>query len=289
MSKQHEMFRTIAVSDVHLGSKESKAEHLDNFLKHNTCTNLYLIGDIVDGWKIQRNKWRWEQSHTNVVRRILGHAKRGTKVVWIAGNHDEFLRPLLSYDVDFGMIEICNQYNHTGIDGKKYLVIHGDLFDGITKLAPWLGFFGDKLYDFVLSLNSKFNWIRRKFGFGYWSLSQYLKVRVKQAVDFIFKFEKNITGYCKKRGYDGVITGHIHNPEIKLIDDVWYFNDGDFVESISALVETHRGDWILIHLINNKWLPFQVLDRNTDQILVGQDCLDWFLNQGFPIISYYEK
>jgi UDP-2,3-diacylglucosamine pyrophosphatase LpxH len=239
-------YRSIFVSDVHLGTKDCKAEQLNNFLKHNSCDTLYLVGDIIDAWKIQQNKWRWKQSHTNVVRRVLGHAKRGTRVVFIAGNHDEFLRPMIPYGFSFGLIEIHNQIEHIGADGKHYLVTHGDLFDGITRLAPWIAFLGDKAYDFVLMLNAKFNWIRHKMGFGYWSLSKYLKHRVKKAVDFMFQFEKNLAGYCKKRGFDGVICGHIHHAEIKEINGVTYMNDGDWVESCTALVEHHNGRWEII-------------------------------------------
>jgi UDP-2,3-diacylglucosamine pyrophosphatase LpxH len=208
-------YKTIFISDVHLGTRDCQANKLNNFLKHNSCETLYLVGDIIDAWKITQNKWRWKQSHTNVVRRILGHAKRGTKVIYVAGNHDEFLRPMIPYGFSFGLIEIQNQTEHIGVDGKRYLVTHGDLFDGITRLAPWLAFLGDKLYDLVLDWNSKFNWVRRKLGFGYWSLSQFLKHRVKKASDFMFQFEKNLAAYCKKRGYDGVICGHIHHAEIK--------------------------------------------------------------------------
>jgi UDP-2,3-diacylglucosamine pyrophosphatase LpxH len=204
------------------------------------------VGDIIDAWKIQQNKWRWKQSHTNVVRRVLGHAKRGTRVIFIAGNHDEFLRPMIPYGFSFGLVEIHNQIEHIGADGKHYLVTHGDLFDGITRLAPWLAFLGDKAYDFVLYLNGKFNWIRHKMGFGYWSLSQFLKHRVKKAVDFMFKFEENLANYCKKRGFDGVICGHIHHAEIKEINGVMYMNDGDWVESCTALVEHWDGRWEII-------------------------------------------
>ncbi len=207
---------------------------------------MYLVGDIIDAWKIQQNRWRWRQSHSNVIRRILGHAKRDTRIIYIAGNHDEFLRPLIPYGIGFGHIEITNQAEHTGIDKKRYLVTHGDLFDGITRLAPWISFLGDRSYDFVLTLNSKFNWLRHRMGFGYWSLSQYLKRRVKKAVDFIFQFEKNLATYCKKRGFDGVICGHIHHAEIKEIDGVTYMNDGDWVESCTALVEHHDGRWEII-------------------------------------------
>ena len=242
--KKH--YRTIAISDVHLGTRDCQAEKLNNFLKNNTCDTLYLVGDIIDAWRIQQNKWRWKQSHTNVVRRVLGHAKRGTRVVYIAGNHDEFLRPMIPYGFSFGHVEIHNQIEHIGADGRHYLVVHGDLFDGITRLAPWISFLGDRAYDLVLSLNSKFNWIRHRLGFGYWSLSQYLKHRVKKAVDFMFKFEENLAGYCKKRGFDGIICGHIHHAEIKKINGVIYMNDGDWVESCTALVEHWNGAWEIV-------------------------------------------
>jgi UDP-2,3-diacylglucosamine pyrophosphatase LpxH len=239
-------YRSIFISDVHLGTRDCQAAKLNNFLKHNSCDTLYLVGDIIDAWRIQQNKWRWKQSHTNVVRRVLGHAKRGTRVVYVAGNHDEFLRPMIPYGFSFGLVEIHNQIEHIGADGKRYLVTHGDLFDGITRLAPWLSFLGDKAYDFILSLNGKFNWIRHRMGFGYFSLSKFLKHRVKKAVDFMFKFEENLAGYCKKRGFDGVICGHIHHAEIKEINGVMYMNDGDWVESCTALVEHHDGRWEII-------------------------------------------
>lgn len=239
-------YKTIFISDIHLGTRDCKADKLINFLKNNSCETLYLVGDIIDAWRIQQNKWQWKQSHTNVVRSILNHAKKGTKIIYVTGNHDEFLRPLIPYSIGFGNVEILNQVTHVGVDGKKYLVIHGDLFDGITKLAPWISFLGDKAYDFILGVNNKYNWIRHKFGFGYFSISRYLKHKVKTAVDFIFKFEENLTKYCKKRGFDGVICGHIHHAEIKEIDGIAYMNDGDWVESCTALVEHHDGRWEII-------------------------------------------
>lgn len=239
-------YRSIFISDVHLGTKDCKAKQLNSFLKNNSCERLYLVGDIIDAWKIKQNKFRWNQTHTNVVRRILTCAKHGTEVIYIAGNHDEFLRPLIQYELSFGHVVIKNQATHIGLDGKKYLVVHGDFFDGITRLAPWLSFLGDKAYDFVLSLNSRFNWIRHRFGFGYWSLSKFLKHKVKKAVDFMFQFEKNLTEYCKKRGFQGVICGHIHHAEIKEIDGIVYMNDGDWVESMTALVENHNGTWEIL-------------------------------------------
>jgi UDP-2,3-diacylglucosamine pyrophosphatase LpxH len=239
-------YKTIFISDVHLGTKDCKAELLNNFLKNNSCDTLYLVGDIIDGWKIQQNKWRWKQTHTNVVRRILGYAKRGTRVIYIAGNHDEFLRQMLPYNINLGNVEIYNQFEHIGVDGKHYLVTHGDLFDGITRLAPWIAFLGDKAYDVILTINTHYNYFRRRCGWGYWSLSKFLKARVKRAVDFIFRFEKNLSAYCKRKGYDGVICGHIHHAEIKEIDGTIYMNDGDWVESCSALVEHENGKWEIV-------------------------------------------
>jgi UDP-2,3-diacylglucosamine pyrophosphatase LpxH len=153
---------------------------------------------------------------------------------------------MIPYGFSFGLIEIHNQIEHIGADGRHYLVTHGDLFDGITRLAPWIAFLGDRAYDIVLTLNNKFNWIRRRMGFGYFSLSKYLKYKVKKAVDFVFKFEENLANYCKKRGFDGVICGHIHHAEIKKINGVMYMNDGDWVESCTALVEHHDGRWEIV-------------------------------------------
>jgi UDP-2,3-diacylglucosamine pyrophosphatase LpxH len=243
-------YKSIFISDVHLGTRDCKASELHNFLKHNKCETLYLVGDIIDGWRIQQNKWMWNQTHSNVVQKILKLSKRKTKVIYVAGNHDEFLRPLMPYGIGFGDIEIVNQIEHIGVDGKRYLVIHGDIFDGISTLAPWLGFIGDKGYDLILNLNNKFNWIRHKMGFGYWSLSAYIKHKVKSAVDFIFEFEVNLISYCKKRGFDGIICGHVHNLDIKEIDGLVYMNSGDWVESMSAIVENYDGTWEAILWIN---------------------------------------
>ena len=147
-------YRSIFISDVHLGTKDCKAEILNNFLKHNSCEKLYLVGDIIDGWKVQQNRLRWKQSHSNVLRRILGFSKHGSQVIYVAGNHDEFLRTFIPYGIGLGNIAICNHIEHIGVDGKHYLVVHGDMFDGITRLHKWLSILGDKAYDVVLSLNT---------------------------------------------------------------------------------------------------------------------------------------
>lgn len=240
-------YRSIFISDIHLGTRSCKAGPLVDFLKNNSCETLYLVGDIIDGWKVQKNSWKWNKKQTNVIRKILKLSTTGTKVVYIPGNHDEFLRPVLSHNLALHGLSLHNHYTHEGVDGKRYLVVHGDMFDGITRLSPWLSFLGDTVYDVVLGLNNWFNAVRHRFGFHYWSLSKYLKHRVKKAVDFVFQFEKNLADYCARKGYDGVICGHIHHPEIKDIGGVIYMNDGDWVESCSALVEHHDGRFEIIY------------------------------------------
>jgi UDP-2,3-diacylglucosamine pyrophosphatase LpxH len=238
-------YKTICISDTHLGTKDCKADLLNNFLKNHTCDNLFLIGDIIDGWKIQQNKWRWKQSHSNVIRRILGYAKRGSRVTYITGNHDEFLRPFVN-QFSLGNIVVCNHAEYTDLDGRRLLLSHGDMFDGITRLGKWISFLGNNAYDFVLWINTKFNYIRHRLGFGYWSLSKFLKHKVKKAVGFIWKFENNLVDYCQRKGFDGIICGHIHTPEIKTINGIVYMNDGDWVESCSALVEHLDGRWEIV-------------------------------------------
>jgi UDP-2,3-diacylglucosamine pyrophosphatase LpxH len=244
-------YKSIFVSDIHLGTKDSKADLLNNFLKFNSCENLFLVGDIIDGWKVQQKKWHWKNSHTNLIRRFLTLSKKGTNITYITGNHDEFLRPFVGA-FSLGNINIVNSSEYRAINGEKYLIVHGDMFDGVARLAPWLSFLGDKAYDFVLWLNTKFNWWRHKFGFGYWSLSKFLKHRVKRALDFMFKFENTISNYATKRNFDGVICGHIHTPEIKIINGIIYMNDGDWVESCSALVENWDGRWEIVYWTEEK-------------------------------------
>jgi UDP-2,3-diacylglucosamine pyrophosphatase LpxH len=238
-------YRAIFISDVHLGTKTCMAKDLLDFLKNNDADVIYLVGDIIDGWKIAQNRWRWNKTQSQVVQQLIKLIHR-SKVIYIPGNHDEFLRPLLKQKITFKGFELHNQYVHHGRDGKKYLVTHGDLFDGITRLTPWISYLGDRAYDIALALNYYFNLIRHHLGFGYWSLSAFLKQRVKKAVNFIFKFETAITDYSKRKGYDGVICGHIHHAEIKQINGVTYMNDGDWVESATALVEHHDGRFEIV-------------------------------------------
>jgi UDP-2,3-diacylglucosamine pyrophosphatase LpxH len=239
-------YKSIFISDIHLGSKGCKADLLCDFLKHNVAENLYLVGDIIDGWRLKR-KFYWLQSHTNVVRRILTASKRGTKVVYVIGNHDDVFRGLLPFDMWFGNIELVNQCRHEAINGKTYMVIHGDIFDGVlrTKLQ-WLYHLGDFLYNILLDVNILVSKIRNWFGLSHWSLSAYLKHKTKEAVSYLANFEELITEYCAKQKADGVICGHIHHADIKTVNGIEYMNDGDWVESCTALVEHYDGKWEII-------------------------------------------
>lgn len=239
-------YKTICISDLHLGTRDCKSQILNNFLKNHECENLFLLGDILDLWQIKQNKWRWNSNDTEVVRSILKYSKYAN-VEYILGNHDEELRKWIDESSNFANIKIKNQSEYLAIDGVNYLLTHGDLFDGISSIAPQLTLLGDKAYNLALWLNNHYNYIRHQLGFGYWSLSAYLKNKVKGAVNFIFKFEDNITTYAKKRGYGGVICGHIHQAEIKVVNSIIYMNDGDFVDSCTALVEDYNGMWKIIH------------------------------------------
>ncbi len=238
-------YKSIFISDIHLGTKRCQAKLLLNFLKYNKCETLYLLGDIIDGWKIQRNKFDFDQDHLDVSKKLLGLSKK-IDIYYIIGNHDEFFKAIIPYHNELGNIKIFETYEYLALDGKKYLLAHGDMFDGIQSVSKYLSFLGDKGYDFILELNGKFNWLLRKFGFRYWSLSKYLKLKVKKAMSFIYEYEQNITSYCKRKGLDGVICGHIHHPEIKTINDLAYMNCGDWVESCTALVETFDGKWRIV-------------------------------------------
>lgn len=239
-------YKSIFISDIHLGSKGCKADLLCDFLKHNVAENLYLVGDIIDGWRLKR-KFYWLQSHTNVVRRILTASKRETKVIYVIGNHDDVFRGLLPFDMSFGNIELVNQCRHVGINGKTYMVIHGDIFDGVlrTKLQ-WLYHLGDFLYNILLDINILVSKVRNWFGLPHWSLSAYLKHKTKEAVSYLSNFEELITEYCAKQKADGVICGHIHHADIKTVNGIEYMNDGDWVESCTALVEHYDGKWEII-------------------------------------------
>jgi UDP-2,3-diacylglucosamine pyrophosphatase LpxH len=245
-------YKSIFISDVHLGSKGCKADLLCEFLKENTSENLFLVGDIIDFWRLKR-KFYWLQSHTDVIRKILKASKRGTKVTYVAGNHDDTFRALLPYNVHFGDIELVNSCEYKAVNGKTYLVIHGDLFDGVLRTRlQWLYHFGDILYNILLSINIGVAKVRSWLNLPYWSLSAYLKNKTKEAVSYVNNFEDLIADYCKKRNVDGVICGHVHRAEMKTIKDIEYMNDGDWVESCTALVEHMDGRWEIIEWLKQR-------------------------------------
>ncbi len=239
----HYRFRTIWISDVHLGTPTCQAEHLLNFLRHTESDTLFLVGDIVDGWQMRR-RWFWPQSHNDVVQKVLRKARKGTRVIYVAGNHDEVMRHFLG--LAFGGIEVCDEYSHTTANGRKLLVIHGDLFDAVVCGAKWLAHVGDQLYMFTLKLNQWLNSARAKAGLPYWSLSRFLKDKVKNAVSYITHFEDALASEARRRDFDGIVCGHIHKAEIRDIDGILYCNDGDWVESLTALVELESGELRII-------------------------------------------
>lgn len=231
-------YRTIFISDIHLGSLGCQAEMLLDFLRHTECETLYLVGDIIDGWRLKRS-WYWPQAHNDVVQKILRKARKGTRVVFIPGNHDEFARGYV--DHHFGGVEVQAEAVHETMDGRRMLVTHGDEFDSIIRYAKWLAKLGDGLYLFSLVLNQWLNRLRRRFGRSYWSLSAYLKYKVKNAVKYIDQYETAVAELVRRRGFDGIVCGHIHHPETRQFDDVLYANCGDWVENCSALVEHTDG------------------------------------------------
>ncbi len=251
-------FRTIWISDVHLGTSGCQAKRLLEFLKATESDKLYLVGDIVDGWQLKR-RWFWHQTHNDVVQLVLKKAKKGTKVIFVPGNHDESIRQFIG--LDFGGIKIRDELVHTTADGKKMLVLHGDRFDGVIACAKWLAYVGDSLYTMILKFNQVYNVWRARAGLPYWSLSQYLKLKVKNAVSYITSFEEALAAEARKQGLDGVICGHIHKPEIRDIGGIMYCNDGDWVESLSALVEEPTGELRLIdwHQVMLRWEQAQML------------------------------
>jgi UDP-2,3-diacylglucosamine pyrophosphatase LpxH len=238
--------RAAFISDIHLGTKGCQAELLLEFIRALDCETLYLVGDIVDGWKL-KSGWHWPQTHNDVVQKLLRLARRGVQVVYIPGNHDEVIRDFCG--VHFGGVVVARDAIHEAADGQRYLVTHGDEFDNVVQNARWLAFLGDWSYRALIALNTHFNRARRLFGLNYWSLSAFLKHKVKDAVAFIDRFETAMADEARRRGVAGVICGHIHKAEIREFDGVRYMNDGDWVESCTALVERFDGtfeivDWL---------------------------------------------
>ena len=244
--------RTIFLSDVHLGTRGCQAELLLDFLRRNESETLYLVGDIVDGWRLKR-WWYWPQSHNDVVQKIMRKARKNTNVIYIPGNHDEAARQYCQ--LTFGEVKVEQDAIHEMADGRRLLVIHGDQFDGIVRYARWLAILGDWAYAAALRLNTIFNWGRRKLGLPYWSLSAWAKNKVKTAVNFIGDFETCLANEARREGAEGVICGHIHHATIRDIGGIRYINTGDWVESCTAVAEHHDGRFELIRFA----------ERNADQ------------------------
>jgi UDP-2,3-diacylglucosamine pyrophosphatase LpxH len=236
-------FRTLFISDVHLGTRGCQAERLLDFLRYNDADTIYLVGDIVDGWQL-RTGWYWPQAHNDVVQKLLRKARKGARVIYVPGNHDEFLRQY--FGTHFGGIEVVDSIVHHAPDGARYLVIHGDHFDLVVTQARWLALLGDKAYEMAIVINRIFNAVRRRLGFGYWSLSKWAKLKVKNAVSYIGEFEKTLVAEAKRHEVDGVICGHIHLAAIHSDFGIRYINCGDWVESCTAIAEHEDGRFEII-------------------------------------------
>jgi UDP-2,3-diacylglucosamine pyrophosphatase LpxH len=236
-------YRALFISDVHLGTRGCQADKLLDFLRHHEADTIYLVGDIVDGWAL-RSSWYWPQPHNDVVQKLLRAARKGARLVYVPGNHDEFLRGY--YGTHFGGIEVVENIVHEGADGRRYLVVHGDVFDLVVTQARWLALLGDKAYEFALTANRVFNGFRRVFGAPYWSLSKWAKLKVKNAVNYIGAFEQALASEAQRHRADGVICGHIHTPAIHDDFGIRYINCGDWVESCTAVGERADGQFEII-------------------------------------------
>jgi UDP-2,3-diacylglucosamine pyrophosphatase LpxH len=250
-------FRSVFISDTHLGTRGSRAEALADFLRHLECEQLYLVGDIVDGWRL-RKSWYWDKHHDEVLRLILRIARAGTAVTYIPGNHDELFRAWLGLEV--AGVKLVRDAVHTTADGRRFLVIHGDEFDSVVRYYRFLALLGDSAYSIALGLNRYFNIARRRLGYPYWSLSQWLKRQVKGAVMAIDRFETALAAEARRHGHHGVICGHIHHAEMRDIGGVLYLNDGDWVESCTALAEHADGRFELLD-----WTAEQKLSQAAPQ------------------------
>ena len=247
-------YRAIFLSDTHLGTKDCRSDFLADFLSKTASDYLYLVGDIVDGWRL-RKSWYWDNTHDEVLRLILAKARSGTEVTYIPGNHDELFRAWLPLGLEMGGVKLRQDASHTTADGRRLLVIHGDEFDSVVRYAKFLALLGDSAYTTALMLNRYFNAIRRRLGHPYWSLSQWLKRRVKEAVKAIDRFETAVANEARRRGFDGVVCGHIHHAGMREVGGVLYLNDGDWVESCTALVEHYDGrleliDWAALNRLS---------------------------------------
>jgi len=244
MGKNSKKYRSVFISDLHLGSKHCNSKELLEFLSKIRTEKLYLVGDILDVWRLKKN-WYWPKEHNQILRKILKISEK-TEVIYITGNHDEVFRSFP--DIRIGRVDVMHRHVHTGVDGKRYLVVHGDFFDSLmrTNTGRTIMHLGDVAYDSLIYLNKFVNGVRRLLGLQSWSLAKYLKRKAKVAANYIGQFQEEMTLYCKRKGYDGIICGHIHHAEITEYDGVIYMNDGDWCESCTALVETKEGEWKII-------------------------------------------
>ena len=259
-------YRTVFISDTHLGTRGCRSDFLADFLRRVSCQQLYLVGDIIDGWRL-RKSWYWDENHDEVLRLILSQARGGTEVTYIPGNHDEMFRAWLPIGLEIGGVRLRKDAVHTTADGKRLLVMHGDEFDSVVRYAKFLALLGDGAYTTALVVNRWFNAVRRKLGYPYWSLSAWLKRQVKGAVKAIDRYETALANEAKRRGFDGVVCGHIHHAEMREVNGVLYMNDGDWVESCTALVEHHDGrmeliDWAALNRLSF-FAPRQIPDHAT--------------------------
>lgn len=232
-------FKSVFISDIHLGTKDCQADRLLEFIKEVECENLFLVGDIIDGWELRRS-FKWTQSHSDVIQKLLRKARKGTNVYYILGNHDEFLEAFLPIAMG-EHLSVHREMRYMGANGKEYLITHGDLFDAVTMTKKWLALIGDRSYIFLLRINRPLNFIRNRMGLRHWSFSKYMKKNVKKAVSYICDYEQVLASYARKKGVAGVICGHIHEPEMKTIEGIEYLNCGDWVESCTAVVEHFDG------------------------------------------------
>ncbi len=255
-------YRSVFISDIHLGTKRAQTAKLLDFLRATECDQFYLVGDFIDNWSL-RKAWHWDQLHNDVIQKLLRKARKGTKLIYIPGNHDENFRQFVN--VRFGRVAVLHEAIHIAANGRRYLVLHGDKFDGVVRFAPWLARLGDTAYEVSMSLNSAVNRLRRVFRLPYWSLSAYLKYRVKKAVEFISHFEDAVVREARMRKCQGVICGHIHTPDDRYIDGIHYLNDGDWVESCTALVEHADGTFEILDWNAVQLEPTDIADAHLDR------------------------
>ena len=243
-------FKTIVISDLHLGTNGSKAKELVRFLKMHSCEKLILNGDIIDGWQLKKYGV-WKKKHTKFIRQVMKMIDNDdTQVIYTRGNHDDFLDNFLPLKIGKNFSIVLEHIHYS--NGKRYLVTHGDVFDSITTNMKWLSKLGDIGYTFLLWLNKVYNNYRTRKGLPYYSLSQKIKSKAKSVVNFISDFEQELVNYATDKKCEGVICGHIHQPAIKMYGNIEYLNSGDWVESLSALVEDFDGEWSLVYYNETK-------------------------------------